>query len=320
MTLGDFISKQFIRVIQWNETEDGVLAYRYPMQDMEIENGGQLTVRETQMAAFINEGRIADVFGPGLHTLNTRNLPILTDLLNWTKDFESPFKSDVYFFSTRLQMDQKWGTGTPVTIRDKEFGAVRVRAYGNYSYRVADPHVFFTQVSGTRQAYRASDLADQLRGMIVERMAGVFAESNVSFLDMAANQSALAEKIAASMKPGFAALGLEMNRFIVESVSLPDDLQKVLDQRVGMGMAGDLGKLTQFEAAESLEEAAQNTGGTAGMGVGLGAGAVMAQAVLGQARPDAAPAAVASAARFCMECGKPLPQAAKFCPECGKQQ
>jgi len=320
VTLGDFISKQFIRVIQWNETEDGVLAYRYPMQDMEIENGGQLTVRETQMAAFINEGRIADVFGPGLHTLNTRNLPILTDLLNWTKDFESPFKSDVYFFSTRLQMDQKWGTGTPVTIRDKEFGAVRVRAYGNYSYRVADPHVFFTQVSGTRQAYRASDLADQLRGMIVERMAGVFAESNVSFLDMAANQSALAEKIAASMKPGFAALGLEMNRFIVESVSLPDDLQKVLDQRVGMGMAGDLGKLTQFEAAESLEEAAQNTGGTAGMGVGLGAGAVMAQAVLGQARPGAAPAAAASAARFCMECGKPLPQAAKFCPECGKQQ
>lgn len=322
MTLGDFINKQFIRVIQWNESEDGVLAYRYPMEDMEIENGGQLTVRETQMAAFINEGRIADVFGPGLHTLNTRNLPILTDLLNWSKDFESPFKSDVYFFSTRLQMDQKWGTATPITIRDQEFGAVRLRAFGNYSYRIADPRTFFTQVSGTRQRYLAADLEDQLRAMIVERMAGIFAQSNISFLDMASNQSALAGQIAAEMKPGFAALGLEMAQFIVESVSLPDELQKVMDQRIGMSMAGDIGKLTQFEAAESLEEAAQNTGGAAGMGVGLGAGAAMAQTLMGQARPSSpAPApAAAAGAKFCMECGKPLPQGARFCPECGKQQ
>ncbi|HTW78193.1 MAG TPA: SPFH domain-containing protein [Terracidiphilus sp.] len=326
MTLGHFISKQFIRVIQWNETEDGVLAYRYPMQDMEIENGGQLTVRETQMAAFINEGKIADVFGPGLHTLSTRNLPILTDLMNWTKDFESPFKSDVYFFSTRLQIDQKWGTATPVTIRDKEFGMVRVRAYGNYAYSVADPHVFFTQVSGTRERYLTTDLENQLRTMIVERMAGVFATSEVTFLDMSANQAALAGKIADAVKPGFAALGLEMNQFVVESVSLPEDLQKVFDQRIGMGMVGDVGRLTQFEAAESLEEAAQNTGGTAGMGVGLGAGVAMAQAFMGQATsPAAAPSAAAAApaaasAKFCVECGKPLPAGAKFCPECGKHQ
>jgi membrane protease subunit (stomatin/prohibitin family) len=326
VTLGHFISKQFIRVIQWNETEDGVLAYRYPMQDMEIENGGQLTVRETQMAAFINEGKIADVFGPGLHTLSTRNLPILTDLMNWTKDFESPFKSDVYFFSTRLQIDQKWGTATPVTIRDKEFGMVRVRAYGNYAYRVADPHVFFTQVSGTRERYLTTDLENQLRTMIVERMAGVFATSEVTFLDMSANQAALAGEIADAVKPGFAALGLEMNQFVVESVSLPEDLQKVLDQRIGMGMVGDVGRLTQFEAAESLEEAAQNTGGTAGMGVGLGAGVAMAQAFMGQASsPAAAPSAAAAApatasAKFCVECGKPLPAGAKFCPECGKHQ
>jgi membrane protease subunit (stomatin/prohibitin family) len=298
------------------------------MQDMEIENGGQLTVRETQMAAFINEGKIADVFGPGLHTLSTRNLPILTDLMNWSKDFESPFKSDVYFFSTRLQIDQKWGTATPVTIRDKEFGVVRVRAFGNYAYRVADPRVFFTQVSGTRQHYLAGDLENQLRTMIVERMAGVFATSEVNFLDMSANQVALADKIAEAMKPGFAALGLELNQFVVESISLPDDLQKVLDQRIGMGMVGDVGRLTQFEAAESLEEAAQNTGGTAGMGVGLGAGVAMSQAFLGQATSGvsspaaasqvaAAPAAAAGA-KFCMECGKPIPAGAKFCPECGK--
>lgn len=325
MSLGQFLSKQFISVIQWNESEDGVLAYRYPMQDMEIENGGQLTVRESQMAAFINEGRIADVFSPGLHTLSTRNLPILTDLLNWSKDFESPFKSDVYFFSTRLQMDQKWGTSTPVSIRDKEFGAIRIRAYGNHSYRVADPRAFFTKVSGTRPRYLATDLEDQLRAMIVEKMAGVFATSDVSFLDMAGNQAALGAKISDAVKPGFAALGLELNQFIVESVSLPDELQKVLDQRIAMSMAGDLGKLTQFEAAESLEEAAQNTGGTAGMGVGLGAGVAMAQALMGQARPSAArpassvPAPDATASRFCMDCGTPLPEGAKFCPGCGKQ-
>jgi membrane protease subunit (stomatin/prohibitin family) len=321
VSLGDFISKQFIRVIQWNEPQDGVLAYRYPMQDMEIENGGQLTVRETQMAAFINEGRIADVFGPGLHTLTTRNLPILTDLMNWSKDFESPFKSDVYFFSTRLQMDQKWGTGTPVTIRDKEFGAVRLRAYGTYAYRLADPRVFFTQVSGTRDAYFVSDLEDQLRAMIVERMAGSFAESNVSFLDMAQNQSALAGKIADAMKPGFAKLGLEMSQFVVESVSLPEELQKVMDQRIGMSMAGDIGRLTQFETAESLEEAAQNPGGTAGMGVGLGAGAAMAQSMMGQAAAaQARGVSTAAGAKFCTECGKAVPAGSKFCPECGKQQ
>ena len=320
MSLGEFLHKQFIRVIQWNESEDGVLAYRFPMQDMEIENGGQLTVRETQMAAFINEGKIADVFGPGLHTLNTRNLPILTDLRNWTKDFESPFKSDVYFFSTRLQMDQKWGTATPVTIRDKEFGAVRLRAYGTYAYRIADPRVFFTNVSGTRGTYMVGDLEDQLRAMIVERMAGAFADSNVPFLDMASNQAALAAKIADAMKPGFAALGLEMNQFVVESVSLPDDLQKIIDQRIGMGMTGDVGRLTQFEAAESMEEAAQNPGGTAGMGVGLGAGVAMAQALMGQVRPAAAPAAQTAGAKFCTECGKPVPQGAKFCPDCGARQ
>src|ERR1035438_1576943 len=163
MSLTSFLQKQFIEVIQWNEPEEGILAYRYPIADMEIRNGAQLTVRESQMAAFVNEGKIADVFGPGLYTLNTRNLPLLTDLNNWGKDFESPFKSDVYFFSTRLQIDQRWGTATPITIRDKEYGAVRLRGYGIYSYRVADPRAFFTEVCGTRDLYCVGDLEGQLR-------------------------------------------------------------------------------------------------------------------------------------------------------------
>jgi membrane protease subunit (stomatin/prohibitin family) len=336
VSLISFLSKQFIGVIEWNEPQDGILAYRYPMQDLEIQNGGQLTVSESQVAAFVNEGKIADVFTPGLHTLDTRNLPILTDLMNWDKDFESPFKSEVYFFSTRQQIDQKWGTATPITIRDKEFGAVRLRCFGIYSYRIADPRVFFNQVSGTRECYFAADLEGQLRDTILASMTGAFATSNLAFLDLTANQAVLAEKISAQMKPVFAGLGLELTQFVVENISLPEELSKVLDQRIGMSMVGDVGRYTQYAAAESLDLAAANTGGGAGVGMGLGAGAAVAQVLATSLKPLApAPAAAAATApsnapavvpavatdtKFCIECGKPIAARAKFCAECGKPQ
>ncbi|MGC1461196.1 MAG: SPFH domain-containing protein [Terracidiphilus sp.] len=330
MTLISFLAKQFIDVIEWNEPEDGILTYRYPMQDLEIQNGGQLTVSESQMAAFVNEGKIADVFGPGLHTLNTRNLPILTDLLNWDKDFESPFKSEVYFFSTRLQIDQKWGTATPITIRDKEFGAVRLRCFGIYSYRIVDPRVFFNQVSGTREVYFAADLDGQLRDTILAHIAPIFASSGLPFLDLTANQALLADKLVEQIKPVFASLGLELNHFVVENISLPDELAKVLDQRIGMGMVGDMGRYTQYAAAESLDLAAANTGGGAGVGMGLGAGAAVAQVLATQLKSPvvpisgpaipAAPVAAATDTKFCIDCGKPIPARAKFCAECGKPQ
>ena len=228
-----FLEKQFIDIIQWNEPEEGLLAFRYPIVDMEIQNGAQLTVRESQMAALVNEGRIADIFGPGLHTLTTRNMPLLTDLMNWDKDFESPFKSEVYFFSTRLQMDQRWGTSTPITIREKEFGAARLRAYGIYSYRIADAREFFNNLSGTRDVYRVEDLEGQIRETIVAQLTDVIAPSGIAFLDMAANQAALGEKLSAQLKPAFAALGLALNTFAIENLSLADELQKVLDQRIG---------------------------------------------------------------------------------------
>ena len=191
-----FLSKQFIDVIQWTEPEDGILSYRYPMEDMEIQNGGKLTVRDSQMAVFVNEGRIADVFGPGLYTLSTQTLPILTYIMNWDKAFKSPFKSDVYYFSTRLQTNQRWGTATPITIRDKEFGAIRMRGYGIYTYKIADPKLFYQKISGTRDMYRVADLEGQLRNTIVARMTDSFAQSSVPFLDMAANQEELGKKIA----------------------------------------------------------------------------------------------------------------------------
>ena len=330
MAFVDFLAKQFISVIQWNEPEDGILAYRYPMRDMEIQNGGQLTVSESQVAAFVNEGHIADVFGPGLHTLNTRNLPILTDLKNWAKDFESPFKSEVYFFSTRLQIDQKWGTATPVTIRDREFGAVRLRCFGIYSYRIVDPRVFFNQVSGTRDVYFTADLEGQLRDTVLANMVAILATSDVPFLDLAANQPALAAKIAEQLKPAFTQLGLELTQFNLENVSLPDELTKVLDQRIGMGMVGDVGRYTQYAAAESLDLAAANTGGGAGVGMGLGAGAAVAQVLAtslkASAAAPAAPApatpvtAAATDTKFCIDCGKAIPIRSHYCPDCGQIQ
>ena len=265
MSLRDFLGKQFIDVIQWNEPEDGVLSYRYPMQDMEIQNGGKLTVRESQMAAFLNEGRMADVFGPGLYTLNTQTLPLLTNLMNWDKAFQSPFKSDVYYFSTRMQTNQKWGTATPITIRDKEFGAVRLRGYGIYSWHVFDPGVLLKKVSGTRDVYRVPDIEGQLRNTIVSRMTDTFAESSVPFLDMAANQTELAARIAEGLKPMFAELGLALDSFVVENLSLPEELQKLLDTRIGMNMIGDMNRFTQFQVANSMPIAAANEGGGAGL-------------------------------------------------------
>jgi membrane protease subunit (stomatin/prohibitin family) len=329
-----FFSKQFIDVIDWTEPQDGILAYRYPMEDREIQNGGQLTVRDSQVAVFVNEGQIADIFGPGLHTLSTQTLPILTYLRNWDKAFKSPFKSDVYYYSTRLQINQKWGTATPITIRDKEFGAVRMRAYGIYSYRIADPKVFYEKVSGTREAYWVADLEGQLRNTIVGRMTDTFANSAVSFLDMAASQQQLGQAMMANLKPVFGELGLFLDSFVVENISLPEELQKLLDQRIGMNMVGDMGRYQQFQVAQSIPIAAANEGGgMAGAGVGLGAGLLMAQQMMNAGRPagnppappEAAPPAPPSgsaggASKFCMSCGKQIPRPAKFCPECGGAQ
>ncbi len=331
MSLRDFLSKQFIDVIEWVEPEDGILAYRYPMQDREIQNGGKLTVRDSQAAVFVNEGKIADAFGPGLYTLNTHTLPILTYLMNWDKAFKSPFKSDVYFFSTRIQTNQRWGTPNPITVRDKEFGAVRLRAFGIYTYHIADAKTFYSKISGTRDVYRVADLEGQLLNATVGRISDTFANSGVAFLDMAANQVALSDKIAGQLKQNFSDFGLSLDSFVVENLSLPDELQKILDQRIGMNMVGEMGRYTQYQVAQSIPIAAANEGaGTAGVGAGLGAGIAMGQAMMdalkksssggGEAGGAAAVGAPSAETKFCLNCGKPIPKASKFCPECGHAQ
>ena len=300
MALMDFIKKQFIDILQWTEDGDGTLAWRFPMAEMEIQNGASLTVRESQVAMFVNEGKVADVFQPGMYKLTTQTLPVLTYLKNWDKLFESPFKSDVYFFSTRTQLDQKWGTPNPITIRDKEFGIVRLRAFGIYAYHLVDPQAFYQKISGTRDRYDREELAGQLRNTLVAGMTDLFAESGVPFIDMAANQEEFGRAMFAKMQPVFAEYGLALDSLVVQNVSLPEELQKILDQKIGMNMIGDMQRYTQYQVANSIPDAAKNEGGMAAMGVGLGAGVGFGQ-VVGQAmaaalpQGGAAPAATAPA-------------------------
>ena len=281
MALMDFIKKQFIDIIQWTEESDGTLAWRFPMAEMEIQNGASLTVRESQLALFVNEGKVADVFGPGTHKLSTQTLPVLTYLKNWDKLFESPFKSDVYFFSTRQQVDQKWGTPQPITIRDKDFGAVRLRAFGNYSFRIADPKLFHTEISGTRASYSVADLDGQLRGLVLQNISNAIASSGIAFLDLASNQLMFAQALTTQLAPEFAKLGLKLEAMTVQNVSLPEELQKILDQKIGMGMVGnDMGKFMQYQTAQAIPKFAE--GGSGGSGIagdamGLGAGVALGQ-------------------------------------------
>ena len=307
MALMDFIKKQFIDIIQWTEDDDGTLAWRFPMAEMEIQNGASLTVRESQMAVFVNEGKVADVFGPGMYKLTTQTLPVLTYLKNWDKLFESPFKSDVYFFSTRQQIDQKWGTPQPITIRDKDFGAVRLRAFGNYSFRVADPKLFHTEISGTRERYTTQELDGQLRGLVLQNISNAIAASDIAFLDLAANQQAFAAALVAQLGPEFAKVGLKLEGMTVQNVSLPEELQKILDQKIGMGMVGnDMGKFMQYQTAQAIPKFAEGGGGggsgIAGDAMGLGAGVALGQVLAQnlqqglQAQPAASAAAPAAAA------------------------
>jgi membrane protease subunit (stomatin/prohibitin family) len=250
----------------------------------------------------VNEGKVADVFGPGTHKLTTQTLPLLTNLKNWDKLFDSPFKSDVYFFSTRQQIDQKWGTPQPITIRDADFGAVRLRAFGNYSFRIAAPALFHTEISGTRERYTVEDVDGQLRGLVLQNISNAIAGSGVAFLDLAANQLSFAQALTKQLAPEFDKIGLKLEAMTVQNVSLPEELQKVMDQKIGMGMVGgDMGKFMQYQTAQAIpkfaEGAAGGGGGIAGDAMGLGAGVALGQVLAQnlQAGLQAAPAAAQAA-------------------------
>jgi membrane protease subunit (stomatin/prohibitin family) len=282
VSLGSFVRKQFVDVIDWVESDPDLLAWRFPMEDREIQTGAMLTVRESQLAVFVNEGKLADTFKPGLYRLSTSTLPVLTYLNNWDKLFQSPFKSDVYFFTTREQLDRKWGTQQPITIRDKELGALRLRGFGNFSYLIRDVEPFWKRLSGTFERFTCADLEGQLRTRVLTEMASYLGSSQVPFLDMAANQGQFSAQLKAVLTPAFAEYGLELRSFNVESLSLPEEVQERLDKASSMRLVGDLRNYTQFQTAEAIPAAAANQGGAAGAGVGIGAGVALGQSMAAQ--------------------------------------
>jgi membrane protease subunit (stomatin/prohibitin family) len=338
VAFAQLLTRQLVELIQWNESEAGILSYRYPMLDMEIQNGGKLTVRESQMAAFVAEGKMADIFGPGQHALNTRTLPSLIDFLNMDKGSESPFKSEVYFFSTRLQADQKWGTAAPITFNDEEFGEIRMRCYGTYSYRIVDPCVFFKQVSGARDSYYVYDLEGQLCHTIVARIAEVLANSQLSLLDMIASEDELGTRLVQLMYPIFSALGLELNEFIIDNISVPDELEKQLGERVGIDTVHgsrlhakfavvDLlpgaqapGNATPAYAITGDSEADSDFGAALTHVFSMPFKSTSEETSFSRESSGASASPESQSSKFCIDCGHSIPIRARFCSECGQPQ
>lgn len=273
MGLMDWGKAQFIEIIEWLDDSNDTLAWRFPVRDQEIKNGAQLVVRESQEATFVHEGQFADTFGPGTHALTTRNLPVLADLRGWKYGFESPFKSEVYFTNTRLYNDLGWGTSNPIMLRDADFGMLRIRAYGIYSIRIQDSRKFLKELVGTNGVYTKDDIADQLRKSLLSRFTDALGEARIPALDLAAHYDDLSDLLRKKMDPEFQTMGLECSKLFIENISLPEEVEAMLDKRTSVGMmAPVMGAYTQMQVADAVPLAAQNPGGLAGMGMGLGVG------------------------------------------------
>ena len=273
MGLMDWGKAQFLDILEWLDDSTDTLAWRFPMRGQEIQNGGQLVVRESQEAVFVNEGQMADVFKPGTHRLTTQNLPILATLKGWKYGFESPFKSDVYFISTKLYNDLKWGTSNPIMMRDADFGMLRIRAFGIYSIKVVDSATFLRQLVGTNGVYTVPDISEQLRKTIMSRFTDVLGEAKVPALDLAAKYDEISDLVRQKLAEEFKTMGLELSKFFVENISLPEEVEAMMDKRTGVGMmAPVMGAYTQMQVADSIPLAAQNQGGVAGLGMGMGVG------------------------------------------------
>lgn len=309
---------QFIEVIEWLDNTQDTLLYRFPVYQQEIKNGAQLIVRESQAAVFVFEGQVADVFTPGRYTVEGGNTPILSKLGAWKYGFNSPIKAEVYFVNTKQFTDMKWGTSNPIMLRDADFGIVRLRAFGAYSLRVADPAGFIKEIAGTNAHFQTEDIDGQLKRAIVTEFSDALGEMKIPALDLAAQYKELGEAIRAKINGDFNSYGLEVTKFYVENISLPPEVEAAMDKRASMGALGDAQKYMQFQAADALRDAAQNEGGGAGLGAGLGAGfAVGGQManVFGQQAAGGGGGAAAGVA--CPACGKQNAAGAKFCAECG---
>ena len=325
MGLFDAIRSQFIEVIEWLDDTGNTLLYRFPVQGQEIKNGAQLTVRESQAAVFVYQGQIADVFGPGLYTVDGGNTPILTKLGAWKYGFNSPFKAEVYFVNTKQFTDLKWGTSNPVMMRDEDFGMVRLRAFGIYSIRVADPRAFIKEIAGTNAHFVTEDIEGQLKRTLVSGFSDALAESKIAALDLASNYDELGKFIRGKLIADFTSYGLDLTKFVIENISLPAEVEAAMDKRTSMGVIGDVGRYAQFQAADAMRDAAQNTGGGgAATGAGLGAGFAIGNAMAGamsnamnQSQNQTRGESGGEARTACPKCGAANLASAKFCNECG---
>jgi membrane protease subunit (stomatin/prohibitin family) len=312
---------QFIEVIEWLDESKDTLVYRFPVAGQEIKNGAQLIVRESQAAVFVFEGQVGDVFTPGRYTVDGGNTPVLSKLGAWKFGFNSPMKSEVYFVNTKQFTDMKWGTSNPIMLRDNDFGIVRLRAFGAYSLRVADPGEFIKEIAGTNAHFQTEDIDVQLKRAIVTEFSDALGELKIPALDLAAQYKEIGEAIRAKINTDFLSYGLEVTKFYVENISLPPEVEAAMDKRASMGALGDAQKYMQFQAADALRDAAQNEGGGAGLGAGLGAGFAvggqMANAFGGGNQPAGQGGGGQTATVACPGCGKQNAAGVKFCSDCG---
>ena len=293
---------EFVDVIEWIDSTNDTMVYRFERYGNEIKYGAKLIVRESQFAVFVNEGEVADVLGPGTYELETKNLPLLTTLQNWHHGFESPFKAEVYFCNARRFTDLTWGTKQPLMIRDSEFGGMRVRAFGNYSVRVTDPLKFIQEIVGTDGVFTTDEVSNQLRNLITSRFASVVGNAGIPVLDMAANYDQLGEFLTARISPEFGEYGLELTKLLVENISLPPAVSEALDKRTSMGMTGNLDRFLQYQTGVAMETAAGTSGSGASEGIGMGVGLAMANRMNdsfdGGGQASAAPPPVPQAVQF----------------------
>ena len=275
MGFWDKIFGEFIDVIDWLDESHDTMVYRFERYNNEIKYGAKLTVRETQAAVFVNEGEIADVLGPGLYELETQNLPLLTNLQHWDHGFNSPFKAEVYFCNLRKFTDLKWGTKNPIILRDKEFGVVRLRAFGTYEMRIDDPALFIRDIVGTEGHFSVDDISSQLRNVIISRFSNIIANANIPILDLASNYDQLSQYLTEKIKEEFSKYGIELTKFLIENISVPPSVEEALDKRTQMGIVTDLHEYLEFQTAESMTSATGNS--TAAMGASMGVGFAMAE-------------------------------------------
>ena len=308
-----------LKNIEWTDTSSNLIVWKYPITKDHVNKGSALTVRESQVVIFIDKGRLADVFLPGYYKLDSNNMPILTKLMSWKYGFETPFKSDIYFVNTKQFTNQKWGTLNPILVRDKDYGAVRIRGFGNYSFRVADAYEFMKNLSGTNTSFETSQITDYLRSFVISGISDAIGECKIPVLDMAANLQELSDIVEKKVAEDFKGIGLELTKFVFESFSLPEELEKALDKNTSLGMMrGNMDVYTQMETLEAMKEAAKNPGMAGStMGAGMGFGMGMGMGNMFSANMQQVNNQQVAKQHQCPSCGATLNGTPKFCPECG---